>query len=147
MPDPRPVPSVAIAWLERTPITPRLAYDVELDGERLESVRQRRIVDDWKVLANSFSDPLPDAHGRQAEMAEEACDDVEFDIGDVIEIDLRSAEDGPYYLNIVNASLSYSMIFVEFQPVDPSENAPHGLTIDEFVDDIVAVHKSPPSTN
>ncbi|MFC4248163.1 hypothetical protein ACFOZ7_14680 [Natribaculum luteum] len=84
-------------WLDRAPIMPRTVYDVELDGEVRETVRQRRIVDDWLILVDSLDDPVPNVDGRQAEMAGDAYDRVAFDIGDIIELNAEWDDDGPHY--------------------------------------------------
>lgn len=139
-------------YLDRTPILPRAAYDVELDGEPRETVRQRRLVDDWFVLAESIQDPVPNVTGKQAEMAGEAMgrrldQPVDFDIGDILELDPEWDDEGPYYCKIVEASLSYTLLMCEFEPVGPTEEAPLGLSVEEFADDVVAVHDSVPDVD
>ena len=131
-------------WLDRSPLVPRSVYDVELEGEIYETVRQRQIVDDWQILVESLNDPVPNVDGRQAEMAGNAYDQVEFDIGDIVELNTRWDDDGPHYCKIVEASLSYNLVMVEFEPVEPTEEAPLGLSVEEFVDDVVAVHDEHP---
>ncbi|MFB6197693.1 MAG: hypothetical protein ABEI52_05410 [Halobacteriaceae archaeon] len=133
-------------WLDRSPILPRTAYDVELAGEVRETVRQRRLVDDWHILANSLSDPVPNVDGRQADMAGETYGQVEFEIGDIVELEPVGDDEGTCYCRIASASLSYNLVLVEFEPVGPTEEAPLGLSVEEFVDDVVAVHDEPPTT-
>lgn len=133
-------------WLDRSPLMPRPVYDVDLAGEERETVRQRRLVDDWHILVDSLHDPVPDVNGRQAEMAGDTYDQVEFDIGDIVELDRQWDDGGPYYYKIVEASLSYTLVMVEFEPVGPTEDAPLGLSVEEFVDDVVAVHDTPPES-
>lgn len=138
-------------YLDRSPIMPRTVYDVELDGERRETVRQRRLVDDWLILADSIQDPVPDVDGKQADMAGDAVEQlveqpIAFDIGDIIELDPEWDDEGPYYCKISGASLSYNLIMCEFDPVGPTEEAPLGLSVEEFADDVVAVHESLPQT-
>lgn len=137
------------AWLtplyRRSPILPRPAYDLELDGEVRETVRQKRLVDEWQILADSLIDPVPNVDGRQAEIIGEHYDEpTEFEIGDVLEIDAELDDNGPHFWRISGASLSHSLLFVEFEPVGPTEEVPFPRSIDEFVDDIVAIHDTPP---
>lgn len=133
-------------WLDRSPIMPRTVYDVELQGEVRETVRQRRLVDDWQILVESLDDPVPNVNGRQAEMAGEAYDQVAFEIGEIVELNPEWDDGGPYYCKIAEASLSYNLVIVEFEPVEPTEEAPLGLSVEEFADDVVAVHDAPPKT-
>lgn len=133
-------------WLDRSPIMPRTVYDVELDGEVRETVRQRRIVDDWEVLADSLADPVPNVCGEQSERAGDAYDQVEFEIGDVIELNPEWTDEGSCYCRIAEAYLSYNLVMVEFEAVGPTEETPLGLSVGEFADDVVAVHESPPQT-
>ncbi|WP_251331590.1 hypothetical protein [Haloplanus pelagicus] len=138
------------AWLtplwDQSPITPRPVYDVELDGELREGVRQRRLVDDWYILAETLHDPLPDVEGRQAELAGSSYEQpVEFDLGDIVEIDPDRDESGPYYWRIVQASISYNLVLCKFEPVGPTEHSEPSLAVEEFADDVVAVHDSPPA--
>jgi hypothetical protein len=132
-------------YLDRSPLLPQPAYDVELADEVWETVRQRRIVDDWSILADSLDDPVPNVNGRQADMAGNGYDQpIDFDIGDIVELNPDWDEDGPYYCEIVGASLSYNLIMVDFEPVEPTNEAPLGLSIEEFADDVVAVYDTPP---
>lgn len=141
------------AWLtplwDRSPLFPREAYDVRLNGEVKESIRQRRIVDDWYILANSIQDPVPNVSGKQADIIGRDIENlikqpIEFDIGDIIEF--QPIRDGgePRYCKITGANLSYTLIMCEFEPVPPTEEAPLGLSVSEFADDVVAVYDEPP---
>lgn len=135
------------AWLtplwDRTPIRPTPVYDVELDGELREGVRQRRLVDDWWILADSLHDPLPDVDGKQGEMVGTASDDrFEFDVGDVVEVDPDWDDDGPYFHRIEEAHVSYTLLLCDLAPVGPTEHETN-LAVEEFADDVVAVHDSP----
>ncbi len=137
------------AWLtplfRRSPIMPRPAYDLELAGEVRESVAQKQLVDEWHILAESLADPVPGVDGRQAEIVGEHVDEpIEFEIGDVLEIDREWDETGPHFWKISGASVSHSLCFVEFEPIGPTEAVPLPQSIDEFADDVVAVHDSPP---
>lgn len=131
-------------WLDRSPVMPRTVYDVELDGELHQTVRQRRIIDDWQILVESLNDPVPNVDGVQAEIAGSAYDSVEFDIGDIVELKAMSDEHEPHYCRIVEASLSYNLVMVEFEPIDPTHEVPLGLSVAEFADDVVAVYDEPP---
>jgi len=122
-------------------------YDVELDGELRETVREDRIVEDWDVLAESLDDPVPNVDGQLAEIAGSHDDhSIGFEIGDIVELDPEWAEEGPHYLRIAEASLSYGLIMVEFEPVGPTDEAPFPLSVEEFADDVVAVHDTPPDS-
>ena len=132
-------------WLDRSPLIPRTVYDVELDGDVRNTVRQQRIVDDWRIIVDSLNDPVPNVDGRQGEIAGGAYDQIEFDIGDIVELNATWDDEGPHYCRITEASLSYNLVMVEFEPVEPTEEAPLGLSVGEFVDDVVAVHDEPPS--
>lgn len=137
------------AWLtpmwDRSPIHPRPVYDVSLAGEKRETVRQRRLVDDWFILAESLHDPLPDVDGKQAEMAGDAYDgEIEFTIGDIVEVDPDWDDDGPYFHRIEDVHISYTLLLCDLAPVGPTEHETN-LAVEEFADDVVAVHDSPPS--
>lgn len=136
-------------WLDRSPIMPRTVYDVELDGEVYETVRQRRIVDDWYILADSIQNPVPNVDGKQADIVgndiEKLVDtQVEFDIGDIIELEPRQEDLEPCYCRVTEAHLSYTLILCDFEPVPPTEEVPLGLSVSEFADDVVAVYDDPP---
>jgi hypothetical protein len=131
-------------WLDRSPLMPHTVYDVELDGDVRETVRQRRIVDDWQILVDSLSDPVPNVNGRQAEIAGDDYDHVGFEIGDIIELDAMERDSQSLYCKIVEASLSYNLVMVEFEPVEPTTEAPMSLSVAEFADDVVTVHDEPP---
>ncbi|MFP8891699.1 hypothetical protein ACLI4U_18300 [Natrialbaceae archaeon A-CW2] len=143
------------AWLtplwDRSPLTQREVYDVRLDGEVRETVRQQRIVDDWRILADSLHDPVPNVSGKQADivgkdtevLVEQA---IKFEIGDIIELRPKQEGGDPYYCKISEANLSYTLLLCEFEPVPPSEEAPLGLSVSAFADDVVAVHDEPPKT-
>lgn len=133
-------------WLDRSPIMPRTVYDVELAGEIHETIRQRRLVDDWYILAESLNDPVPNVDGQQADMAGDAYEQVEFDIGDIIELSPMGNTEAPCYCKIVQASLSYNLVMVEFEPVGQTDQAPLSLSVEEFADDVVAVHTEPPKS-
>lgn len=136
------------AWLsplwDRVPVHPRPAYDLLLDAERRETVRQRRLIDDWHVLAECLSDPLPDVDGEQADLAGSAYDDpIPFEIGDVVEVDPDWDDDGPYYWRIDRASVSHTLLLCEFEPVGPTDHCEPLLALEEFADDVVETYDSP----
>ncbi|QSG10905.1 hypothetical protein HSBGL_0470 [Halapricum desulfuricans] len=136
------------AWLsplrDRSPVCPRPAYDLLLDGERHDTVRQRRLIDDWYVLADSLDDPLPDADGEQAERAGSAYGGpVPFEVGDVVEVEPDWDDDGPYYWRITRAFVSHTLLLCEFEPVGPTDHCEPSLALEEFADDVVASYDSP----
>jgi len=135
-------------WMDRSPLLQRSAYDVLLDGERTECIRDRRIVDDWFILADSIADPVPNVDGPLSDTVRGAIErhDVEigFEIGDIIELQPMSEDEPPTYCRLTEAHVSANLLIGQYEPVPPSDDAPMGLTIEEIADDVVAVHDEPP---
>lgn len=135
-------------WMDRSPLLQRPAYDVLLDGERKECIRERRIVDGWFILADSIADPVPDVDGTLSDMVRGAIErnDVEtdFEIGDIIELQPRSEDESSIYCRLTEVHVSANLLIGQYEPVPPSDDAPLGLSISEIADDVVAVHNEPP---
>lgn len=133
---------------DRSPLLQRPAYDVLLDGEKKECIRDKRITDEWFVLADTIDDPIPNVEGRLSDSARKAIRDydtsVDFEIGDIIEVKTAS-EDEPIYCRLTEVHVSGPFLFGQYEPVEPTEEAPLGLSIHEIADDIVAVHDEPPA--
>ncbi len=135
---------------DRSPVLQRPAYDVLLDGELQETVRQRRIVDDWWMLAESIDTPLPDVDGKfgateyiRGHIESYVDTPVAFEIGDIIELQ-PNGQDDPVYCRITEVHVSYDLLIGQYEPIPPTEQAPLGLAIHEIADDVVAVHDEPP---
>ncbi len=136
-------------WLDRAPLLQREAYDVLLNGTKKECIRERRIVDDWCILAESIADPLPHVDGPLSDMARSAierrdADPVTFEIGDILEIQPTHEDESSFYCRLTEVHVSETLLIGQYEPVPPSEEAPMGLCIDEIADDVVAVHQTPP---
>ena len=135
-------------WMDRSPLLQKPAYDVLLDDKRKECIRERRIVDDWFILADSIADPVPNVDGPLSDMArgEIERNDVEtgFEIGDIIELQSRSEDEPPMYCRLTEAHVSVNLLIGKYEPVPPSEDAPMGLSIHEIADDVVGVYDEPP---
>jgi len=136
------------AWLpplrDRSPIMAHTVYDVELAGEEHETVRQKRIVDEWHILFESLREPVPNADGREAGRIRNICEQVEFDIGDIVE--LRPTADEKAYYKITEGWLSSMLVMVEAEPVGSTDGSPLSLPVEEVANDVVAVHDEPPKT-
>jgi hypothetical protein len=135
---------------DRSPVVQRPVYDVLLDGEQRETVRQHRIIDDWWMLAESISNPLPNVDGYfgdtdyiHGNIESHVDTSVEFEIGDIIELQ-PNGQDSSSYCRITEVHVSYSLLIGQYEPVPPTEEAPLGLSIHEIADDVVAVHDNPP---
>lgn len=136
----------------RSPTLQRAVYDVVLDGEKKEAVRQRRIVDDWCMIADSITNPLPDVNGElgDTEYNRDSINsltdgDVEFEIGDIIELQPRTEDASPTYCRISEVHVSYTILLGQYEPIPPTDEAPMGLALHEIADDVVAVHDEPPT--
>jgi len=134
---------------DRSPLLQRPAYDVVLDGDRKETVSQRRIVDDWWLLADSIATPLPGVTGRfgdpeyvRGHLDSHVDTPIEFEIGDVLELH-PPCEDKPVYCRLTEVHVSHTLLLGQYEPVPPTETAPLGLSIHEIADDVVAVHNTP----
>lgn len=137
-------------YLDRSPILQREAYDVRLDGEEKETIGQRQIIDDWWVLAERIDDPVPNVDGKLSDLArghiEKLVDDpIDFEIGDIIELEPRQDRGDPIYCRLTEAHVSGTLLIGQYEPVPPSDEAPLGLSIHEIADDVVAVHDEPPT--
>lgn len=135
-------------WLDSSPLTQRPAYDVLLDGEKKECIRERRIRDDWFILADSIAEPVPNVNGKLSSMVGDDIEkmdvEVEFEIGDIIE--LRPINDEPpMYCRLTEVHVSGFLLLGQYEPVAPSDDAPLGLSIGEIAEDVVAVHDEPPT--
>lgn len=135
---------------DRSPVIQRPVYDVFLDGELQETVRQRRIIDDWWMLAESIDTPLPNVDGKLGEteyirghIESHVDTSVGFEIGDIIELQPNGQEDS-VYCQITEAHVSHNLLIGQYEPIPPTEEAPAGLSIHEIADDVVAVHEEPP---
>lgn len=119
-----------------------------LDGERKECIRQRRIVDDWFILADGIVDPVPDVDGALSDMVRGKIErnDVEIDveIGDILELQPMSEGEPPMYCRLTEVHVSANILIGQYEPVPPSDDAPLGLSLEEIADDVVAVHDEPP---
>lgn len=136
---------------DRSPVLQKPVYDVILDGEEKETVRQRRIVDDWWMLAESIADPLPGVDGElgdpeytRGHIESLTSESVDFEIGDVIEIEPNIETESPIYCRITEVHVSYNILLGQYEAVGPTDEAPMGVAIHELADDVVAVHDSPP---
>lgn len=135
---------------DRSPLLQRPAYDVLLAGEKHESITERRMTDDWNILAESISDPLPTVDGKLGDTAGQCVErytdePVEFEIGDIIELQPMAEAGSPIYCRLTEVHVSFNLLIGQYDPIPPSEEAPLGLTIEEIVDDVVAVHDEPPA--
>ncbi|MFB6220906.1 MAG: hypothetical protein ABEH90_05645 [Halolamina sp.] len=135
---------------DRSPVLQRPVYDVLLDGERQETVRQRRIIDDWWILAESIETPLPTVDGKlgdteyiRGHIESHVGTSVEFEIGDIIELRPNGQEDS-IYCRITEVHVSHNLLIGQYEPIPPTEEAPLGLSIHEIADDVIAVHDEPP---
>jgi hypothetical protein len=135
-------------WMHRSPLLQRQAYDVLLDDERKECIRERRIVDGWFILADSIADPIPNVDGPLSDMVRGAIErndvEIDFEIGDIIEVQPMSEGDPPMYCRLTEAHVSANLLIGQYEPVSPSDDAPLGLAIEEIADGVVAVYDEPP---
>ena len=81
-------------------VTRSSGVSVRLDGEVREAIRQRRIVDDWRVLADSLHDPVPNVNGERAnivgkDIGKFVDQPIEFDVGDSIELQPNQEDADP----------------------------------------------------
>jgi len=139
------------AWMPplmaQSPIHPASVYDVTLDGSRRETVLEDRLVDDWGIMVADLSDPLPDVAGEQATLvSDEIESSIQFGIGDILEVQPMQEGGDNWFCRITKASVSYNLVFCELDPVKPTESPPMSLSVSEFVDDVVAVHDTPPDS-
>lgn len=137
-------------WMDRSPLLQREAYDVLLDGEKKGCIRERRIVDGWHILADSIADPVPNVDGPLSDMVGGAVEklveeQIEFEIGDIIELQPMTEDESPMYCRLTEAHVSANILIGQYEPVPPSDDAPLGLTIEEIADDVVTVHDEPPA--
>ena len=135
---------------DRSPLLQRQAYDVLFDGELREGVRERRIVDDWCILAESIADPVPNVDGPLSEMVRGAIEKrvdgpIEFGIGDILEIQMMGEDEPPIYCRLTEVHVSSHLLIGQYEAVPPSNETPQGLAIEEIADDVVAVHEEPPT--
>ncbi|CDK38162.1 hypothetical protein [Halorubrum sp. AJ67] len=135
---------------DRSPLYQQQAYDVLLDGDRREGIRQREIVDGWNILAESIADPVPNVDGPLSGMVRGAIEDnvdepIEFEIGDILEIEMTGVDDPPMYCRLTEVHVSSHLLIGQYEAVPPSDDTPQGLTIEEIADDVVAVHDEPPT--
>lgn len=140
-------------WMRDSPIKPLPVYDVWLEGEKLEAVRAGCIIDDWCIVAESVSDPVPGVDGRFGEIAGSVLDSLEdgstvFEIGDVLEIESDQSthagdEDTEYYqLDAVYVSgLSLIGDYIALGDADEM----FAQSIREIADDVVSVYDSIPA--
>ena len=135
---------------DRSPVLQRPVYNLLLNGELQESVRQRRIIDDWWMLAESIDTPLPNVDGRLGEneyvrghIESHVDTSVDFEIGDIIELQPNGQEDSAY-CRITEIHVSHNLLIGQYEPIPPTEEAPLGLSVHEIADDVVAVHDEPP---
>jgi hypothetical protein len=136
---------------DRSPVLQRAVYDVMLDGEQKEAIRERRIIDDWWMIAESIANPLPDVDGKLGDPdyirghIESLVDDpIEFEISDMIELQPEGSDE-PIYCRISEVHVSYNLLLGDYEPVPPTDEAPLGLSIHEIANDVVAVHDEPPT--
>lgn len=134
---------------DRSPLLQRPTYDVLLDDEKTECVSQRQINDGWWIVANSIVNPLPSVDGPLADMAGSAIetlveDPIEFEIGDILELQPIHENESPMYCRLTEVHVSWNLLIGQYEPVPPSDDAPLGLSIEEIADDVVAVHDKPP---
>jgi len=135
---------------DRSPLLQRPVYDVLLDGQKRECVRERRIVDDWYILADSIADPVPNVDGPLSEMVGRAVEKmveepIEFEIGDIIEVRPPREDEAPLYCRLTEVHVSGTILIGQYEPVPPSDDAPLGLSLEEIADDVIAVHDEPPT--
>ncbi len=135
---------------DRSPVLQRPVYDVLLDSELQDSVRQRRIIDDWWMLAESIDTPLPNVDGKLGEteyirghIESHVDTSIEFEIGDIIELHPNGQKESDY-CRITEVHVSHNLLIGQYEPIPPAEEAPLGLSIHEIADDVVAVHDEPP---
>ena len=135
---------------DRSPVLQRPAYDVLLDDELQETVRQRRIIDDWWMLAETIANPLPHVDGElgdtehiRGHIESRLNTSVEFEIGDIVELQPNGQEDS-VYCRITEVHVSHNLLIGQYEPIPPTGEAPLGLSIHEIADDVVAVHDEPP---
>lgn len=136
-------------WMDRSPLLQKAAYDVVLDGERRECVTDRQMTDGWFILADSISDPVPNVDGQLSDMAGGAVEDlvedpIEFEIGDIIELQPPQEDEPPVYCRLTEVHVSGNLLIGQYEPVPPSDEAPLGLCMEEIADDVVATHDKPP---
>jgi hypothetical protein len=135
--------------LDRSPLLQRKAYDVIIDGDHRDCVRERQIIDGWNVIAHSIADPIPHVDGELAEIAGSTAEDIpedapEFDIGDILELQPLNSGEESVYCRLTEVHVSGPLLIGQYEPVPPTDEAPLGLTIEEIADDVAAVHDSPP---
>lgn len=128
----------------------RPVYDVLLDDELKETVRQRRIIDNGWLLAGSITNPLPNVDGKLGDteyigghIESHVDTSVEFEIGDIVELQPKGQED-PIYCRITEVHVSHNLPIGHYDPIPPTEEAPLGLFIHEIADDVVSIHDEPP---
>lgn len=133
---------------DRSPLLQRGVYDVALDGDCKECVREQRIVDEWHILANSIADPIPNVDGTLADTVrrdiERHEEDITFEIGDILELQPRLDNGTTIFCRLTEVHVSGGILIGQYEPVPPSDDAPLGLTIQEIANDVVAVHREPP---
>jgi len=135
---------------DRSPVLQRPVYDVLIDGELRETIRQRQIIDEWWMMAESIGNPLPNVDGTLGDteyihghIESHVETSVDFEIGDIIELEPIGREDA-IYCRITEVHVSHNLLIGQYEPVSPTEEAPMGLCIHEIADDVVAVHDEPP---
>jgi len=110
-------------------------------------VLEDRLVDDWGIMVADLSDPLPDVAGEQATLvSDEIESSIQFGIGDILEVQPMQEGGDNWFCRITETSVSYNLVICEFDPVKPTESTPMRLSVSEFVDDVVAVHDTPPDS-
>lgn len=136
---------------DRSPVRQRPVYDVRRNGELIESIRPRTILKDWRVVAQSIADPLPNVDGSLSDQefaytqsASQTDGSVEFEIGDILELQIPGAGD-TLLCRFTDAYVELSLLYGEYEPVAPTERAPMGMALADIVDDVVAVHDEPPA--
>jgi len=134
--------------LDRSPLLQRPAYDVLLDDEKRECIRDRTIVDEWFILAESIANPVAKVDGSLSNMVRGAIErndvEIDFEIGDILELQPMSEGEPPIYCRLTEVHVSANILIGQYEPVPPSDDAPLGLSLEEIADDVVAVHDEPP---
>lgn len=133
---------------DRSPLLKREAYDVLLDGEMNECINVRRIIDEWRILANSIADPVPNIDGRIQDMiprdTQRRHAEISFEIGDIIELEPFYNDGRSTYCRMIKVTVTPNILFGECEPVPPSEEAPSHLAMEDIAKNVVAVHDEPP---
>jgi hypothetical protein len=139
-------------WMRQSPIKPIPVYDVWREGEKEEAVRAGCIIDDWCIIADSISDPVPDVNGKFGEIAGSVHRNIDggstaFNVGDILEIESEKTtpneETNVEYYRLDAVYVSGVSLIGDYTALSDTDEV-FAQSIQEIEDDVVGVYNSVP---